>query len=172
MKLFNKKAFTLIELLVVVLIIGILAAIALPQYQLAVTKARASDALSQLGTIYYALERYRLTNGTYPARPEGDIRDGLNEVLDIEIPPIKKGWSFNYIQGAYIGYVLPGSIYIITEWRHLGVGRKVDTCAMVAATKTESRIKSCQAICGHDNMYYYGDAYGCAINNPNHTFGN
>lgn len=73
----KKHGFTLIELLVVVLIIGILAAIALPQYQGAVDKTRLSMTMPVVKTIIDAAERYRLANGVYPP--------GL-DVLDVELP--------------------------------------------------------------------------------------
>ena len=61
----NKRAFTLIELLVVVLIIGILAAIALPQYEKAVAKTRTTQAVVTLKAISDAQEIFYLANGQY-----------------------------------------------------------------------------------------------------------
>ena len=76
-----KKAFTLIELLVVVLIIGILASIALPQYTRAVEKARAVEAVSLISALEKSMDRYTLENDW---RSSGNL---LSEhQLDIDLP--------------------------------------------------------------------------------------
>ncbi len=75
----KKKGFTLIEMLVVVLIIGILAGIALPQYRKAVEKAKLSEALINIKNIEGSMQRYILTNG-YPSE-----RLLVNDFSDINL---------------------------------------------------------------------------------------
>ena len=79
-----KMGFTLIELLVVVLIIGILAAIALPQYQRAVEKARLSEGMQMLATLEKATSLYVLSNSFV----DEDDDTSIIENLDLEIPGV------------------------------------------------------------------------------------
>ncbi len=82
----SNKAFTLIELLVVVLIIGILAAIAVPQYQLALEKSRASEALAAVKSLKQAVDVYRLTTGeSSPSLSQLDISFPDNLLSNFEL---------------------------------------------------------------------------------------
>ncbi len=78
--------FTLIELLVVVLIIGILSAVALPQYNKAVEKSRMAEATATLGTLRKAIDAALLE------MPASEI---TADKLDVELPAWKtEEWGF------------------------------------------------------------------------------
>lgn len=76
----HRRAFTLIEILIVVVILGILAAIVIPQFTDASTEANNSSVKSQLQTIRAQLELYKVQNGdAYPdlvANQWDDLVDG------------------------------------------------------------------------------------------------
>ncbi|WP_424244778.1 type IV pilus assembly protein PilE [Elusimicrobium posterum] len=126
-----KKGFTLIELLVVVLIIGILASIALPQYTKAVEKSRTAEALIMLKNITDAANRYYLQHGSYV--PDGHPMNF--EDLDIDIPNVNdfsNAWTKNFKYAiaaqssnsltltATYGSSLSGKYYKITYFSSLG----------------------------------------------------
>lgn len=105
-----RKGFTLIELLVVVLIIGILASIAIPQYFKVVEKARVAEAMSVISAIKSTQERYLARGGVYAT----DFT-----TLDISYPGMVAGnlptKFFNATLGAGAGCA--GPCYLLTVTR-------------------------------------------------------
>ena len=91
-KRYPHGGFTLIELLVVVLIIGILAAIALPKYKKAVDRARFTQLLIYNNAIVKAQKSYYLVNGQYSMNLSN---------LDIDLPNVKNmSFSMGGVEGA------------------------------------------------------------------------
>ena len=104
----TRRGFTLIELLVVVLIIGILAAVAVPQYRFAVEKSRMAEAILLMKEVYKGYQLCVLQHGADAEQ----CTTGLLDNLDVELPGevidcweetekcvVTKGWVYEWDYG-------------------------------------------------------------------------
>src|SRR5205823_8220667 len=88
------SGFTLVEILIVVIILGILAAIVIPQFTNASQDARKSSLVSQLQTIRSQVELYKLQHGdTLPALVGGD--DTAGSVDETNWAPLTTVTTYN-----------------------------------------------------------------------------
>jgi len=81
----NSKGFTLIELMIVVVIIGILAALAIPRFMASTTKAKMSEARQLLKQIYTMQHAYRQENDTYTLNGTSASAAAQNAFADIGV---------------------------------------------------------------------------------------
>ena len=160
-----KRGFTLIELLVVVLIIGILSAVALPQYTVAVEKSRMAEANVILKSLTDACSVYYMANNG-----EDDSCFWDNIDIDLAMPKVDgEGDDALARQGKHFWYSLEGSgqetwacrgeseqdddwdycLYFIYEaQRHPGnITRKCEG-------RTDKGKKICKATCGSETCNY------------------
>ncbi len=103
------KGFTLIELLIVVAIIGILAAIAVPNFLNAQLRAKIAGTQSDLRTMFDAMQQYHLDNNSYHAH-----RDGAGQQFPLTTPiPYLNGFLEDRFQDTFV--VKGGGVGVAAE---------------------------------------------------------
>ena len=95
-----KKGFTLVEIMIVVVIIGLLAALAIPAFQRVRDTARVNSFLNDIRVLEYAFEVYTLEEGSWPEDVHGGVMppemEGLfSEELFTEPTPIGGIWDYD-----------------------------------------------------------------------------
>ena len=158
----NSGGFTLIELLVVVLIIGILASVAMPQYEKAVIKSRAATAMAQVKAVGAAREVYYLANGEY----------GPCDALDVDLPANTRHISYhclgpdvanNQRKGQVYGWVRgPNDVRVgfLSERGNFDWNNRRLFC-LATFDKNDITNQICQSLGGTpvENSAAYGSAY-------------
>jgi prepilin-type N-terminal cleavage/methylation domain-containing protein len=116
----GRSGFTLVELVIVVMVIGLLAAIGIPNFQRAVLKARATEAVSELHVIRVAVMGYLADTNTWPAEvARGRIPSGLGDYLPDGFSFAPEAYTIDYDNwsGTSEGFI---GLAIITAEPELG----------------------------------------------------
>ena len=92
----SHKGFTLIELMIVVAIIGILAAVAIPQYQNYVARAQVAEGLAMVSVAKTALVEYHSTTGNWPT-PADSLAEGGAYIMRLVGLDPKESYTGNYV---------------------------------------------------------------------------
>jgi len=159
----KRSGFTLIELLVVVLIIGILSAVALPQYQKAVDKARASEVVQIVATLQQAIEAWILEHPGESSN--GDLLAQANEgSLAVNLPcqytegecVINK--NIYHVEIFPAGHILDTTVYVFLDvntynWVTIAAQRNANGqwrhwCGYNDSQKRETAV--CTGLAGYD----------------------
>jgi general secretion pathway protein G len=102
----NRKGFTLIELLIVVAIIGIIAAIAIPNLLNAIQRGKQKRTMADMRAIATSAEAYAVDNNVYPAGGYDEIAKSKATTITAQVTPTyikqipeKDGWSTTFYYG-------------------------------------------------------------------------
>lgn len=110
----NKKGFTLIELLIVVAIIGIIAAIAIPNLLVALQKGKQKATMGDMKSVGTALEVYTTDNSMVPNADLTALNTATYFIpFYIKVMPLVDSWgtAWSYERGAN-----PSDQYSVTSW--------------------------------------------------------
>ena len=161
----KNQAFTLIELLVVILIIGVLAAIALPQYKLSLLKSEYSKLKVYVETMYDSVQRYYLVNGIWPKKlTDLDIElpgqlYGDDKHIRVSSPAGTDCWLWNIGSSGYVACDFPKfNSRIRYEHNFLGSSANNRNCYAGTSTTDTIAAKFCQIETGKtstDGYYRY-----------------
>jgi len=104
----NSKGFTLIELLIVVAIIGIIAAIAIPNLLNAIDRGKQKRTMADVRSVGTAIESYAVDTNLYPTSANIGALGGVLSPIYIRTLPVTDGWknALVYTPGGGTGYTV------------------------------------------------------------------
>lgn len=122
-------AFTLVEIMIVVVIIGLLAAMAIPAFKRVQRAAISKRYLNDVRQIRDAVERYTLENGSYPPNGEAGLHPSLNGYVPDSVrrssTPLGGVWDWDYQQSGVTAMVSVWN-FTASDEQLLDIDRTID----------------------------------------------